>query len=106
MAVTVTTDWASAVLINYVTSEIRTLEPMLQLAKLGVKRDVPKGFHQLAFPQTSKIASSSVSTISEGINPVAVTWGSTAYTSGITQYGWNSILNLLSRIQIFFNFAL
>ena len=87
LAVTTTTQWASGVLINYVTSEIRTLEPDLQLARLGVKRDVPKGFHQLAFPQTNKIATSSVSTIAEGIDPVSVTWGSTAYTSGVTQYG-------------------
>lgn len=87
MAVTTTTQWSSAVLINYVTSEVRTLEPQLRLAQLGLKRDVPKGFHQLAFPQTNQIATSSVSTIAEGINPVSVTWGSTAYTSGITQYG-------------------
>lgn len=87
MAITTTSAWSSDVLINYVTAEVRTLEPMLHLTRLGVQRDVPKGYHQLAFPQTSRIATSSVSTISESVDPTAVTWGSTAYTSGITQYG-------------------
>ena len=87
MAVTTTSQWSSDVLINYVTAEVRTLEPMLQLARLGVQRDVPKGFHQVTFPQTNQIATSSVSTITEGVDPSSVTWGSTAYSSGITQYG-------------------
>lgn len=85
--VTTTTQWASAVLINYVTSEVRTLEPELQLANLGLRKDVPTGFNQLAFPQTSKIATSNVSSITEGTDPSAYQWGSTAYTAGITQYG-------------------
>lgn len=60
---------------------------MLQLTRLGVQRDVPKGFHQLTFPQTTRISTSSVSTITEGTASPVVTWGATAYSSGITQYG-------------------
>lgn len=100
MAVTLRSDWSAQVLINYITAEVRTLEPELQLANLGVKRDVPKGFNVLAFPQTNQIATTSVSTVSEGIDPVAVTWGSTAYTSTATQYG------KLCRIKTIFNFVL
>lgn len=60
---------------------------MLQLTRLGVQKDVPKGSQTLAFPQTTRISTSSVSTITEGVDPTAVTWGSTAYTSGLSQYG-------------------
>lgn len=87
MTLTTTSTWSSQVLINYITDEIRTLEPNLEFAKFGVKRDVPKGFGHLAFPQSNQIATSSVSTISEGVNPVAYGWNSTAYTSDVTQYG-------------------
>lgn len=92
MAVTTRTQWASDLLINYVTMEIKTLEPLLLFARMGVQKDVPMGFDQLVFPQTNQIATSSVSTIvpaglGEGVNPSAVTWGSVAYKSGLTQYG-------------------
>ena len=82
-----TGDWSASVLINYITDEIRTLEPNLEFAKFGVKRDVPKGLAVLAFPQTTQIVTTAVSTITEGTNPSAYSWGSTAYTSNVTQYG-------------------
>lgn len=87
MTLTTTSTWSANLLINYVTSIIRHLEPELQFAKLGVKKDVPKGFATLAFPQSRQVATSSVSTISEGVNPAATGWNSDAYTSGVTQYG-------------------
>lgn len=88
MAITTTSQLASNTLINYVTAEIKVLEPMLQFAKLGVRRDVPKGFANLTFPQGNTIATSSVSTISsQGTNPSVVTWGTSDYTVGLTQYG-------------------
>ncbi len=92
MAVTTRTQWAADALINYVTMEIKTLEPELQFPKLGVKRNIPKGYDQLVFPQTSQVATSSVSQIvpaglGEGVNPTAVLWGATAYKAGPTQYG-------------------
>lgn len=87
MAVTVRSDWSAQLLINYVTKEIQTLEPELQFARFGVQKDIPKGFEALTFPQTNQIATSSVTSITEGQNPTAVTWGSTAYRSGPTQKG-------------------
>lgn len=86
--VTTTTQLASDTLINYVTSEIKVLEPELQFAKLGVRRDVPKGFAQLTFPQGNQITTASAAAISsQGTNPTAIQWGTTAYTVGHTQYG-------------------
>lgn len=87
MALTSTTSWNSGLLINYVTDEVRTLEPELEFARFGMKRDVPKGFHTLAFPQTAQVPTSSVESLNEGVNPVAYPWSATAYTSTITQYG-------------------
>lgn len=45
----------SELLTGYITEEIRTLEPDLQYARLGVKRDVPKGSDRIVFPQTNQI---------------------------------------------------
>lgn len=87
MAVTVRSNWAADLLINYVTTEIKTLEPDLYFGNVGVRKDVPKGFDQLVFPQTSQIATSSVGTITEGQDPTAVTWGSSSYKGGPTQKG-------------------
>lgn len=94
MAITTTSNAAAATLINYVTAEIKVLEPILQFANVGVRRDIPKGFDQLTFPQGNTIQTSSVTTIAssssrttEGINPSVTTWGTSAYTSGYTQYG-------------------
>lgn len=90
MTLTTTSTWSSQLLINYITSIIRHLEPELQFAKLGVVKNVPKGFATLAFPQSRQISTSSVSNITnggEGINPTAVGWNSDAYTSSATQYG-------------------
>lgn len=94
MAITTTSNAAAATLINYVTAEIQVLEPMLQFAKVGVRRDIPKGFDQLTFPQGNTVQTTSVTTIAssssrttEGTNPSVTTWGTSAYTSGYTQYG-------------------
>jgi len=90
VTLTTTSTWSANLLINYVTSIVRHLEPELQFSKLGVKRDVPQGFATLAFPQSRQIATSSVTNITnngEGVNPTAVAWNSDAYTSSATQYG-------------------
>ncbi|MDE2439136.1 MAG: N4-gp56 family major capsid protein [Patescibacteria group bacterium] len=87
MAVTVQSNWAGDLLINYVTTEIQTLEPDLYFALLGVRRDVPKGYDNLVFPQTNQINATSVGTLTEGQDPTSVTWGSTAYKAGGTQKG-------------------
>lgn len=87
MAVTVRSNWASDLLINYVTTEIQTLEPDLYFAMLGVRRDVPQGYDALVFPQTNQITTASVGTITEGQDPSATTWGSTSYKASLTQKG-------------------
>lgn len=87
MTLTTTSTWSANLLINYVTSIVRHLEPELQFAKLGVKKDVPQGFATLAFPQSRQVSTASFATFSEGQNPTATGWNSDAYTSGITQYG-------------------
>ena len=46
---------ASELLFAYVNDEIKVLEPMLQYARLGVRRDNPKGFDRILFPQTNQI---------------------------------------------------
>lgn len=62
MAITIrTTTWGGAasntseLLQSYIAEEIRTLEPQLQYAKLGVKRDIPKGMDRLVFPQFNQL---------------------------------------------------
>lgn len=62
MAVTIrSSNWGGAsgntseLLTSYITERIRNLEPDLQYAKLGLRRDVPKGFDRLVFPQTNQI---------------------------------------------------
>jgi N4-gp56 family major capsid protein len=46
---------ASALLISYIRDEIRVLEPQLQYARLGVRRDSPKGYDRILFPQTNQL---------------------------------------------------
>lgn len=45
----------SELLVAYINDEIKVLEPELQYAKLGMKRDAPKGFDRILFPQTNQI---------------------------------------------------
>lgn len=45
----------SELLVAYINEEIRTLEPDLQYARLGVRRDAPKGFDRILFPQTNQL---------------------------------------------------
>lgn len=62
MAVTLRgTGWGGAsantseMLVAYITDKIRALEPELQYAALGVRRDAPKGFDRILFPQVNQI---------------------------------------------------
>ena len=45
----------SALLVSYITDQIRVLEPELRFARLGKQRNVPKGFDRLLFPQTNQL---------------------------------------------------
>lgn len=62
MAVTVRgTGWGGAstqtseLLVAYISDEIKVLEPELQYARLGKRRDAPKGYDRIVFPQTNQI---------------------------------------------------
>jgi N4-gp56 family major capsid protein len=46
---------ASELLMAYINDEIKVLEPQLQYARLGVRRDSPKGFDRILFPQTNQV---------------------------------------------------
>lgn len=45
----------SDLLVSYITDEVRVLEPQLQYARLGVRRDAPKGYDRINFPQTNQL---------------------------------------------------
>lgn len=62
MAVTVrNSSWGTAsdntsdLLVAYINERIKVLEPQLQYARLGVKRDAPKGYDRILFPQTNQL---------------------------------------------------
>lgn len=62
MAVTVrNSSWGGAsnntseLLVSYISDEIKVLEPDLQYARLGKRRDAPKGFDRILFPQTNQL---------------------------------------------------
>jgi N4-gp56 family major capsid protein len=46
---------SSELLVAYINDEIKVLEPQLQYARLGVRRDAPKGFDRILFPQTNQL---------------------------------------------------
>ena len=50
-ASTITSD----LLVSYISDEIKVLEPQLRYANLGVKRDAPKGYDRILFPQTNQL---------------------------------------------------
>lgn len=62
MAVTLRgTNWGGAsantseLLVAYITERIRALEPQLQYARLGARRDAPKGMDRILFPQVNQL---------------------------------------------------
>lgn len=62
MAVTVrNSGWGGAsgnqseLLVAYINEEIKVLEPQLQYARLGVRKDAPKGYDRILFPQTNQL---------------------------------------------------
>ncbi len=114
----------SELLVAYINKEIQTLEPDLQYARLGLRRDAPKGYDRILFPQTNQLplkintsiegdasgsvygaagsiqggaaatapgfpvsSTEGVAAITEGTNPTAIAWGSTAYSSPPYQFG-------------------
>ena len=93
MAVTVRgTGWGGAttqtseLLIAYISDEIKVLEPELQYARLGKRRDAPKGYDRIVFPQTNqlpvKINISSLTAGSPGFGGGGSVWGAGASIMG------------------------
>lgn len=87
MPVTTRSNWASQLLIAYITDIVRNLEPELHFLNFGKRRDIPAGYNKLTFPKVNQIGTADVGTITEGITPTSLTWGSSAVEATITQYG-------------------
>lgn len=94
MAVTVRgSSWGGAstqtseLLRSYISDEIKILEPDLQYARLGKRRDAPKGYDRIVFPQTNQIpVKINVSMATTG-GPASMTgggsvWGATGSIQG------------------------
>ena len=62
----------SELLTSYITERIRALEPELYYAGLGVRRDAPKGFDRILFPQVNQIPNK----INININSSVTSFGS------------------------------
>ena len=69
----------SELLTAYITDMIRMLEPDLQYARLGVRRDAPKGSDRIVFPQPAqlpvKINTSMLTVGGPGVRQAAVQFG-------------------------------
>lgn len=70
----------SELLTSYITDIIRVLEPELQYARLGTRRDAPKGSDRIAFPQPNqlpvKINVSMVTVGGPDVSGAGSVWGS------------------------------
>lgn len=89
MAVTVRgTGWGgsgnntSELLVSYLNDEIKVLEPQLQYARLGVRRDAPKGYDRILFPQTNQLPVKI--NVSVGSATGGSVWGAGASVYGAT----------------------
>lgn len=72
----------SELLSGYIADEIKVLEPDLQFARLGKRKDAPKGFDRIIFPQTNQIP--------VRINvSMATTGGSASMVGGGSVFGAN-----------------
>ena len=79
---------ASNLLQSYISDEIKILEPELQYARLGKRRDAPKGYDRILFPQTNQIpVRINVSNIGALGSPSTFGGGSVFGASGSIQGG-------------------
>lgn len=65
----------SDLLVSYINDEVKVLEPELQYARLGLKRDAPKGYDRILFPQTNQLPVKVNVTPSVGGNSGGSVWG-------------------------------
>jgi len=72
----------SELLVSYINEEIRVLEPQLQYARLGVKRDAPKGYDRILWPQTNQLPVKINTSITFGNAGIGSMWGAGASIQG------------------------
>lgn len=76
----------SELLTAYIQGKINVLEPELLYARMGSKRDIPKGYDRLTFPQTNQLpVKINVSMVTVGgptINSYGSVWGAGASIQG------------------------
>ena len=70
----------SELLVSYISDEVKVLEPDLQYARLGKRRDAPKGYDRIVFPQTNQIP------IQINVS-MATTGGPTGFSGGGSVFG-------------------
>ncbi len=75
----------SELLVSYISDIVRVLEPQLRFARLGKKKDVPKGFDRIVFPQPNQL-------------PVKINLGMT-YTTGANSVLSGSVWGAGASIQ-------
>ena len=82
-AATITSD----LLVSYISEEIKVLEPDLRYANLGTRRDAPKGFDRILFPQTNQLGVKiNVSMVTVG-GPGTMAGGGSVWGAGASVIG-------------------
>lgn len=101
MAVSTTSTNSANLYLYYEKKLLSTLQPRLQLFKLGKKQKLPKGFgKQVKWLRYTKIASN-LSALSEGIAPSEIPFTTANVTADVVQYGqFSKVSDLLSDIAI------
>jgi len=76
----------SELLVAYIADEIKTLEPNLEYARLGKRKDAPKGFDRILFPQTNQIPVK----INVNVGPASITSFGSVVGGGIGGSVWGA----------------
>lgn len=94
MAVTVrSSGWGGAstntseLLVGAIQAEIKVLEPQLQYARLGVKRNAPKGYDRIVFPQTNQVPIKINTSMATTGGPAGAAGGGSVWGAGTSVIG-------------------
>lgn len=75
----------SQLLVGYITSIIQPLEPDLQYARLGTRKDVPQGYDQIVFPQPNQVpVKINIGGSTVGGPTYASIWGGSVWGAGVS----------------------
>lgn len=78
----------SELLVAYISDEIKILEPELQYARLGKRKDAPKGYDRIVFPQSNQLPVRINVSMQTAGGPTAVSGGGSVFgASGSIQGG-------------------